>query len=141
VIQDLDGAPSEPSRRTHVAVLSAAVAAASLVLLLMLVAPPTPSLAPPQAASPSASPSFVMTVASNSLQRLPIPPPSGMCDGRSSGEIQLGVIATGGSLSTVVYDRTGHFPIAFVQEERGTGRLILRCTSPDSLMPRIDRAR
>jgi hypothetical protein len=51
VIQDLDGGAPEPSRRGHVALLSAAVAAVSLFMLFALVAPP--DLGPaPQAASP-----------------------------------------------------------------------------------------
>jgi hypothetical protein len=142
VIEDLEGATSEPSRRTHAAVLSASVAAVSLVLFYMLVAPPIFDGAPPQAASPSLRPSFVMTVAPNSVQRLPLGlTPSRMCDSAAWGEFQLGVPATGAWLPTVVYERTGRFPVASVREERGTGRLILTCTSPDSFIPRIDRAR
>jgi hypothetical protein len=148
VIQDLDGATSEPSRRRHVAVLSAATAAISLVLLYVVLAPPAHRDAAPQAAAPSPSPSFIgweemlaIPVASSLLQHPPLDPPAGICYAGASGEIQLGAFVAGRSLTTVVYDRTGRFPIAFVQEQRGTGRLVLTCTNPDSFMPRIDRAR
>jgi hypothetical protein len=146
VIEDLDGATSEPSRRTHVAVLSAATALFAIVLFYVLVAPPTFVGAPPQAASPSPSQSIVMTVASNSFINLPVDlTRSVMCaDGTRWGNppLQLAVDATGGRVvSFVVYDRTGSRPIAFVQEERGTGRLIVTCAQPDGVAPRINRAR
>ena len=63
MIQDLDGAVSEPPRRGHVVVLSAATAAVSLVLLFALIAPPARFGAMPQAASPAPSPrGYEMTV-------------------------------------------------------------------------------
>jgi hypothetical protein len=146
VIEDLDGATSEPSRRTHVAVLSAATAVFAIVLFYVLVAPPIFDGAPPQAASPSPNQRTVMTVASNSFINLPVDlTRSGMCaDGTSWGEtrFQLAVDANGGrALTPVLYDRTGSRPVAFVQEERGTGRLIVTCAPPESVVPRINRAR
>jgi hypothetical protein len=146
VIEDLDGATSEPSRRTHVAVLSAATAVFAIVLFYVLVAPPTFVGAPPQAASPSPSQSTVMTVASNLFIDLPVDlARSSMCpDGLRWGNppFQLAVDANGGrALTPVIYDRTGSRPIAFVQEEHGTGRLIVTCAQPDGVMPRINRAR
>lgn len=144
MIQDLDGATTEPSRRTHLAVLSAATAVFAIVLFYVLVAPPIFVDAPPQAASPSPSRTFVMTVASNSFINLPVDlARPGMCaDGTSWGELQLAVGATGGrALTSVVYDRTGSRPLYFVQEERGTRRLIVTCATPDSFAPRINRAR
>jgi hypothetical protein len=65
VIEDIEGATAEPTRRRHVRALSAAVAAVSLVMLFMLVVPP--DLGPaPQAASPlpSATAAPVMTIVS-----------------------------------------------------------------------------
>jgi hypothetical protein len=146
VIEDLDGATSEPSRRRHVAALSAAVAAASIVLFYVLVAPPTFVGAPPQAASPSPNQSIVMTVASNSFMNLPVDlTRSGLCtDGTMWGNppFQLAVDANGGrALTPVLYDRTGSRAVAFVREERGTGRLVVTCATPDSFVPRINRAR
>jgi hypothetical protein len=143
VIQDLDGATSEPSRRTHVAVLSAAVAAASLVVLLMLVAPPTPSVAPPQVASPLASPAM-MTVVSNAPRGLPVDVMrSSVCSASTllpAGRVPIDFGAAGEQSFLVIYDRNGSVPIAVMQEEKGTGRLILTCAA-DSVMPRLNRAR
>jgi hypothetical protein len=144
VIEDLDGATTEPSRRTHVAVLSAATAAASLVLFYVLVAPPIFDGAPPQAASPSPSQTFVMRVVSNPFHSLPLDlPRSGMCaDATKWGPLfHLAADATYGPAFTVVYDRTGSLPVAVVREERGTGRLVVTCVTPDSFVPRINRAR
>ena len=56
VIKDLDGAVSEPPRRGHVVVLSAATAAVSLFLLFALIAPTTRFGETPQAASPAPTP-------------------------------------------------------------------------------------
>lgn len=66
MIQDLEGATTEPTRRHHVAALSAAVAAISFALLLALIVPPSREAAVPQAAShaPSTSPSLTL-IASN----------------------------------------------------------------------------
>jgi len=110
----------------------------------VLVAPPTFVEAPPQAASPSPDRTFVMTVASNTLINMPLDMTrSGPCwDRMSWGEVHLLVDATGGrALTPVVYDRTGSRPLFFVQQERGTGRLIVTCAPPEGVVPRIDRAR
>jgi hypothetical protein len=67
VIQDIDGAAFEPSRRSHVAVLSAATTAVALVLLVALYAP-GPRADKPQVAAipPTPTDSTVVTVASDS---------------------------------------------------------------------------
>lgn len=74
MIEDLDGVTAEPSRRRHVAVLSAAVAAFSLVLLVLLVGPPTIPSDTPHAASPAASaaPATTVTFSSNPISRMRI---------------------------------------------------------------------
>jgi hypothetical protein len=74
VIEDLDGAATEPSRRWHVALLSAALAAFSLVLLVVLVGPPANLSDTPHAASPapSAAPATTVTFSSNPISRLRI---------------------------------------------------------------------
>jgi hypothetical protein len=145
VIQDLDGATSEPSRRWHVTVLSAAVAAVSLVLLLVLVAPPTPVGEPPVAASPlpDQRASGETTFVSNPLGSLPVElTPSPTCpDAAMSAPYPLTLAPGSEPLFVVVYDRTGRAPIAFMQQERGTGRLVLTCATPDSVVPRLNRAR
>lgn len=66
MIEDLEGATIEPSRRTHVAVLSASVAAVSLVLLYLLLVPAPRMDTPPLAVSPapSATNGTVVTFAS-----------------------------------------------------------------------------
>jgi hypothetical protein len=55
VIEDLEGATSEPNRRWHVAVLSAVIASLSLVVLALLVVPSARLGTAPAAASPSPS--------------------------------------------------------------------------------------
>jgi hypothetical protein len=65
VIEDVEGATSEPTGRLQVVALSALSAAVSLIVLLALVLPPS-DMGGPQAASPAASPSasaFTMTFA------------------------------------------------------------------------------
>jgi hypothetical protein len=62
VIEDIEGATSEPSRRRHVAVLSASVAAVSLVLLYLLLVPAPRMDTPPLAASPAPSPTDATVV-------------------------------------------------------------------------------
>jgi hypothetical protein len=56
VIEDLEGATSEPPRRRHVAALSAATAAVALVLLYLLLVPAPRRDTPPLAVSPAPSP-------------------------------------------------------------------------------------
>lgn len=72
MIEDLDGTATEPSRRRHVALLSAAVAACSLVLLVVLIGPPTIPSDTPYTASPapSAAPATTVTFSSNPISRL-----------------------------------------------------------------------
>jgi hypothetical protein len=145
VIQDLDGATTEPSRRWHVTVLSAAVAAVSLVLLLVLIAPPTPVGAPPVAASPlpDQRASGETTFLSNPRRSLPVElTRSTTCpDAAVWAPYPLAVDPGSEPLFLALYDRTGRSPIAFVQQERGTGRFVLTCATPDSVVPRLNRAR
>jgi hypothetical protein len=68
VIQDIEGATSEPTRRRHVAVLSGAIAAVSLALFLALIAPPSRDTAAP---SPAPSPNTQrLTIVSNPLNQM-----------------------------------------------------------------------
>ena len=54
MIEDLEGATTEPSRRRHLVVLSAASAVISLALLVALVLPPS-NVRGPESAAPAAS--------------------------------------------------------------------------------------
>ena len=75
MIEDLDGATVEPTRRGHLLVLSAAMAALALALLVALVVPPsvgTVALAPSEAPSVSGAPT--MTVVSGGAS---LPPGNG----------------------------------------------------------------
>jgi hypothetical protein len=136
MIEDIEGATSEPTRRGHVVVLSAAVAAAALVLLVALVVPSRD--APPQATSPSpsAGPSLlVISVASNPLSRLPVdlsrttvcrdgtwltPPYFLAFDGRS------------GQLFAAPFDNGPRRPVPVTFDlNAATGKVTVRCaTSP-----------
>ena len=68
MIEDLDGANVEPTRRGHVFVLSAATAAVALALLAALVVPRSTDVDAPLAASPSPRGSGVtLIISSNPL--------------------------------------------------------------------------
>jgi hypothetical protein len=137
VIQDLDGATSEPSRRRHMAALSSATAVLAFVMFYVLVAPPT-FVSAPQAASPSPTSSAVVTVVSNPLNNMPLEVRSTLCAeaGTTWASFQLAV-GVAGETSFVVYDRMGSRPVAFVQEAEGTGRFIVTCVTPDRSAPQL----
>ena len=151
MIQDLEGATSEPTRRGHVLALSAAVATASLVLLFALVAPhhvDTGPLAVAPAPSATAG-SMVVTIASGTwvtmdqVAQLP--------DDMTSMRCAPGI----GSSPPIhlVYDRTGQVVIAaYTSGKTGryvplplsyasSGWLSVLCDTPDVFAPRINRAR
>lgn len=117
MIQDLDGATLEPTRRWRVVVLSAATAAVSLVLLVALIGPPMRFGEPPHAASPSPSPraSFAMTVASNPLRNLPL-------------DLTRSSVCPDGSLLTPPY----HLIV-----EAGTGRILAGAFQDESRGPHL----
>jgi hypothetical protein len=113
VIQDLEGATPEPSRRRHVFALSGAVAAVSLVLLVALVLPPELGVAP-QVASPAASvgAARAITIVSGPTMFFPSgapfePPP---VDERRVRE--CAAEPGSGASYTLVYDRDGSRVIA-----------------------------
>jgi hypothetical protein len=105
VIEDLDGATPEPTRRWHVVALSAVTAALSLVLLMTLFMPARLE-SPPRAASPeaSASPGPRMIISS----RAPI----------THARVDL-------SRATVCADGTRLNPPYFLSVDEGTGRVSL----------------
>ena len=159
MIEDLDGATTEPSRRTHVAVLSAVTAAVALVLFLALVTPPTPVATPQLAASPAPSPTDARV-----LIFAPDSPLVWFPGG--SGEVRLGTpssdvwtsmvcvtaVEPNPTLHLMVVDRTGQ-PIAaytggttgrFIalpQTYVGSGWRTVPCPPSDVFAPRINRAR
>jgi len=135
VIQDLDGAVSEPTRRRHVVVLSAATAAVSIILFFAIIAPPVRLGETPQAASPSPSPnaSFVMTVVSNPLRNLPLDlTRSSACpDGsRLTPPYFLTVEAGTGRILAGAFDggrRVHH--LVTLNLDAGTGKLTVTCVT------------
>jgi hypothetical protein len=152
VIEDLDGATSEPSRRTHVAVLSAASAAIALVLLYVLLAPAPLMDTRQLAASPTPSPTAdsVVTFASG---------PSWVRSGQVSEIREVltmtpCVIAVGSNppAQLIVVDRNGQ-PMATYTSQTiepltsprpeywGEIFFTLPCDRPDASPPRIDRGR
>jgi hypothetical protein len=159
VIEDLEGATTEPSRRTHVAVLSASVAAVSLVLLYALLVPAEVMDTRQLAASPASSltnGTRVVILASDS--------PHVWFPG-ASGEVRFGAPPSNDMTATVcvtaaeanptiplmVFDRTGQ-PIAaytgwttervpLPQVYVGSGWRTVPCPKSDVLAPRINRAR
>jgi hypothetical protein len=145
VIEDVEGATLEPTRRGHVVVLSGAVAIASLVLLLALVVP-APVVPTPQAASPAPSPSAgtVMMFAPNPISRMRVdlsrttvcsdgtrlqPPYFLSIDGSSPGRVFV----------TSFDERTGEqirtaIPVAFRFDAR-TGWMTITCATDDLAVP------
>jgi hypothetical protein len=150
VIEDLEGATSEPSRRTHVAVLSAFVAAASLVLLFVLVVP-APRMDTTQLAAPAAPTNgTVVTFASG---------PAWVRSGQVSQIREVVTmtpcfIALGSNppAQLIVFDRNGQPMATYTSgtterlssprpEYWGELSFTLPCDAPDAAAPRINRAR
>ncbi|HUG05113.1 MAG TPA: hypothetical protein VMQ78_01065 [Candidatus Limnocylindria bacterium] len=117
MIQDLDGAVSEPTRHPHVVALSAATAVVSLVLLFALIAPPAHFGATPQAASLAPSPrGYEMTVVGTPLHHLRLDltrdsvcpdgtrsiPPYALVSDASSGELLFAMGYVVGGMSRAV---------------------------------------
>ena len=140
MIEDIEGATSEPARGRHVVVLSGAVAIASLVLLLTLVVPaPVGTL--PQAAStaPSARAGPLTTFVSNSASQLRVDLTlvSWCADGtRLTPPFYLVFEAGTGRVSAIGFDgRTGDsVPVAFVRDSR-TSPLTVRCVTSGNVVP------
>ena len=150
MIQELDGATTEPSRRTHVAVLSAAVAAISLVLLMTLVVPSPQIDTPPLAASAAPSPARVTVVsASDSTagvvsydQALRNDLTSRLCakGTGSSPSVILVLDREGRPIAAYTSGETGRF-IPLPQAYVGSGWLSVPCDASDVFAPRLNRAR
>jgi len=152
VIEDLEGAPSEPTRRWHVLVLSAATAAVSLVLLVALVVPPSITSSAPQAPAASASPGPVMMIVSGPTMFFQ----SGPLPGMRVDQSRVSECAEGSLWDPphyLVLDRNGQVIAAYSSERNwlsdpitpdayvGTGWLTVPCDTRDVFAPRMNRAR
>jgi hypothetical protein len=150
VIQDIEGATSEPSRRRHVAMLSASVAAVSLVLLIVFVVPSPRMDTPPLAASAAPSPARMTVVsASDSTaglvsyeQALPNDLTSKLCaaGNGSSPSVSLLLDREGRPIAAYTSGKTGRF-IPLPQGYVGSGWLTVPCDTSDVFAPRLNRAR
>jgi hypothetical protein len=142
MIEDIEGATSEPTRCVHVAVMSAATAAVALVLLLALVVPPSRSAAPLQAASPASSASSTFTttfassnplVLSNPAARLPVDlSRTTLCaDGtRLMPPYFLVFDATSKQIFAGPFDDGPRLPVPVTLDlDAGTGKVTVRCTT------------
>ena len=155
MIEEIEGATSEPTRRRHVIVLSGSVAIASLVLLLTLVpAPAVPARVDtaPDTASPvsSASAGEVMMFVPNPISRMRVdlsrtttcsdgvrigPPYALSIDGASPGRVFI----------VFFDDRAGAqtrspVPAAFRLDAR-TGWMTVTCVTDDLTVPRVSDPR
>jgi hypothetical protein len=154
VIEDIEGATPEPTRRRHAVVLSGAVAIASLVLLLTLVVPapvvPARVDTAPAAASPASSESAgtVMMFAPNAISRMRVDlSRTTVCsDGtRLQPPYFLIQSSTGPVFAGQFDERTGAqirppIPVAFRFDAR-TGWMTITCATDDLTVPRESDAR
>ena len=159
MIEDIEGATSEPPRRRHVVVLSGAVAIASLVLLFSWIAPPDVGLTR-QAASPapSANAGPAMTIVTGPTMILQSGPldfrsgttspagvnvklVSGCADGAQINRPYYLVFEGNGQVMTVPLDASPPPSPQFISVDRGSGWLTVSCATSRILVPRIDRRR
>jgi len=144
VIEDIEGAAPELSRRGHLVVLSAAVSAVSCALLLALHVPRSTVGVPTQAASPSpsASASFSMTIVSSSItrQRVDLTRTSLCPDvARLTPPYYLAVDGLSGAVFAGTSDgRTSRSVPVAVLPDRRTSWLFVSCVTSDIVAPWID---
>jgi hypothetical protein len=149
VIEDIEGAMPEPTRRRHVVVLSGAVAIASLVLLFSWVAPPELVLTR-QAVSPApsatggsamwivAGPTMFFRSDTNSPSDVNVKLVSECADGTQINPRYL-VFEGNGQVMTVPLDASKAPSPQFVSVDRGWGWLTVSCATPTMIrVPRID---
>jgi hypothetical protein len=152
VIEDLDGATSEPSRRTHAAVLSASVAAVSLVLLYVLLVPaplrdtrqlaasPTPSPTSRTAATLASGPAWVRSDQVAQIREVVTMTPCLIAVG-SNPPAQLIVVDRNGQ-PMATYTSWTIEPLTSPRPEYwGEIFFTLPCDRPDASPPRIERGR
>jgi hypothetical protein len=133
MIEDIEGATSEPTRRGHVVVLSAATAAAALVLLVALVLPASITNTSLRAPAPSARASLSVSFVSNPMAELPIDLSSAIlcADGtRLNPPFRLVFSATTGRIYVGPSDRGAALLVpATLAPDARTGRVIVRCAT------------
>jgi len=145
MIEDLDGATAEPSRRPHLVALSAASAAVSLALLVALVLPPS-DVGGSGSASPSVSPSasgeIVMFAKSDTRVTWT------QLFSRDGTVLLQCFRSDDGSVSPLVIARTDIGPSVYVGPDTPTGRsvplpvaaprgwLSVNCATSDAFAPR-----
>jgi len=159
VIEDIEGAAPEPTRRRHVAALSAAIATVSLVLLVALVVPTSRVATPPPAASPAAGvsagptvrttivsnpitgmrfdagPEVRMTIVSNAISgmRVDLTHTSVCADGtRLIPPYDLAFEGVTGRVFAVGPNLSHSLPVAFRFDAR-TGWMTVSCATPDAV--------
>lgn len=152
MIEDLDGSASEPSRRTHVAVLSASVAAVSLVLLYVLLVPapltdtrhiaasPAPSLTHGSVVTFATGQAWVRSGEVSQIREVVTSTPCFVAFG-SNPPTQLIVVDRNGQPMATYTSRTIEPLTSPRPESWGEIFFTLPCDRPDASAPRIDRAR
>lgn len=150
MILDLDGATTEPSRRRHVAMLSAVAAAVSLGLLIALFAPaPRTATAPLGAATTGSTARMVLSASGETaFVRL------GQIAPQRDDETMSFCVAGIGSSPPVhlVLERSGRLIAAYTSGTTGrfiplpqayvvSGWLTVPCDTSDVFAPRLNRAR
>jgi hypothetical protein len=159
VIEDIEGATAEPTRRRHVVVLSGAVAIASLALLFTWITPLDLGMTR-QAASPApnANAGPAMTIVTRQpmiLQpgaldfRFGTTSPtgvnvklvSGCADGTQINRPYYLVFEGNGQVMTVPLDASPPPSPQFISVERGSGWLTVSCVTSSTRVPRMDRRR
>lgn len=149
MIEDIEGATSEPTRRRHVVVLSGAVATVSLVLLFSLVAPPE-LLMTRQAASPasSAGPAMMIVTGSTMFFRSGTYSPSDVnvklmseCADGTQTNLRYLVFEGNGHVMSVPLDASKAPSPQFISVDRGSGWLTVSCATSTIRVPRLDRRR
>jgi hypothetical protein len=140
VIEDLEGATSEPTRRPHVVVLSGGVAIASLVLLLALVvpAPADPIVTGPTMFFQAGPPYFRSGTTSPSDVNVKLV--SECADGTQINPRYL-VFEGNGQVMAVPLDASTARSPQFTPVDRGSGWLTVPCATSTIRVPRIDRRR
>ena len=142
MIEDIEGATSEPPRRRHVVVLSGAAAIASLVLLFSWVAPPELGMTGPAASpAPSVSGGPAMRIVTGPTIFFPAAP-NFRSGTTSPSDVNVKIVsecADGTHINppySVVFEGNGE-----VMVYRGSGRLTVSCATSTIGVPRIDRGR
>ncbi len=158
MIEDIEGAATEPARHWQIAVLSGGVAVASLVLLLSLIVPAQLGTLP-QAASPAPSAGPSMTIVTGpTMFLIPTGPPyfaspttlppgvnvklvSECADGTKINPPYYLVFEGNGRVMAVPLDPRMAASPQVASVDRGSGWLTVSCATSTFRVPRSDRRR